>query len=98
MSELISIQKAIEKINERARGTFTLDLGYEYYLGALHDVADDLRQIPTIDAVPVVHGEWKEAPTAWRCSVCECDAPHTYPHCPFCGAKMDGGKEDEITP
>ena len=55
MSDLISRQDAIEKINERARETFTLASGYEYYLGALHDVADDLRQMPTIDAVPVVH-------------------------------------------
>lgn len=54
MSDYISIQKAIEKINERARETFTLCLGYKYYLGALHDVADDLRKMPTIDAVPVV--------------------------------------------
>lgn len=54
MSDYISIQEAIEKINERARETFTLASGYEYYLGALHDVADDLRQMPTVDAVPVV--------------------------------------------
>lgn len=54
MSDYISVQEAIEKINERARETFTLASGYEYYLGALHDVADDLRQMPTIDAVPVV--------------------------------------------
>lgn len=54
MNEYISVQEAIEKINERTRETFTLASGYEYYLGALHDVADDLRQMPTIDAVPVV--------------------------------------------
>ena len=52
MSEYINVQKAIDKINERARETFTFGLGYEYYLGALHDVADDLRQMPTVDAVP----------------------------------------------
>ena len=54
MNDYISVQEAIEKINERARETFTLALGYEHYLGALHDVADDLRQIPIVDAVPVV--------------------------------------------
>lgn len=54
MSDLISRQDVIEKINERARETVTLALGYEYYLGALHDVADDLRQMPVIDAKPIV--------------------------------------------
>lgn len=50
----ISRQDVIEKINERARETFSLAPGYEHYLSALHDVANDLEQIPTIDAVPVV--------------------------------------------
>lgn len=54
MSDLISRQDVIEKINERARETFSLAPGYEHYLGALHDVADDLRQMPSADAVPVV--------------------------------------------
>ena len=53
-NDYISVQEAIEKINERARKTFTLALGYENYLGALHDVADDLRQIQTVDAEPIV--------------------------------------------
>lgn len=59
-NDYISVQEAIEKINERARETFILALGYEFYLGALHDVADDLRQIPTVDAEPIV-----------RCKDCE---------------------------
>ena len=33
-------------------------------------------------------GEWVESPTAWKCSMCECESPHTYPHCPFCGSLM----------
>lgn len=41
----------------------------------------------------VKHGRWEEAPTAWRCSVCSCEAPHTYPHCPYCMAKMDEVEE-----
>ena len=34
------------------------------------------------------HGEWVEAPTAWKCSVCEAESPHTYPICPYCGSIM----------
>lgn len=54
MSDYISIQEALEKINDLAREAFRLDDGYGYYFGALHDVADVLRKMPTIDAVPVV--------------------------------------------
>lgn len=82
MSDLISRQDVIEKINERARETFSLAPGYEHYLGALHDVANDLEQIPTVDAVPVVRCKdckhkggfgcpwWKgeDIPTDWYCA------------------------------
>ena len=65
----------------------------------------DLIYEPTIDAVPVVHGEWVEwyppkhmimtgEELLYRCSVC--DAKYSdvegYRHCPHCGAKMDGGQ------
>lgn len=103
MNEYISVQEAIEKINERARETFTLAPGYEYYLGALHDVADDLRQMPTIDAVPVKHGKWVEhgEPNSsgeyekWfdKCSVCGEVGLCEYRYCPNCGAQMDGEKD-----
>lgn len=63
-----------------------------------------INELPTIDAVPVVHGEWKETPytdydDTWECSVC--GEPWTLiegtpqdnlmNYCPKCGAKMDGG-------
>lgn len=111
MDDLISRQEAIEKINERARETFTIASGYEYYLGALHDVAYDLRQMPTIDAVPVKHGEWiRKSPTAWMwtCSCCKKDDAYAYSagesfepdvlqdlFCPNCGASMDGERKEE---
>ena len=54
MSDYISVQEAVEKVNKRAREMFSLLPGFEYYLGALHDVAFDLKNMPTVDAVPVV--------------------------------------------
>ena len=61
---------------------------------------------PTVDAVEVVHGRWimgvDEGDYEYgTCSVCGyneynafcCLLPHNY--CPNCGAKMDGGNEDE---
>lgn len=63
-----------------------------------------LDAMPTVDAVPVVHGEWVEK---WRfkpngnpyhkvgdmeCSVCHSDMLGRYysRYCPHCGAKMEG--------
>lgn len=87
MSDLISRQSAIEKINERARETFTLASGYEYYLGALHDVADDLRQMPTIDAVPIV-----------RCQDCKHRPMKRNPNGDDYGFNLYSPTVDEICP
>lgn len=61
-------------------------------------VVDDSCKLPTVDAVPVVHGHWKEDPSGygfWICSACgfvsEASAANMlYKFCPVCGAKMDG--------
>ena len=64
-----------------------------------------LEDMPTADVVEVKHGEWKHSDKArhWtgkdECSVC---TYHTYDrddlshlnYCPYCGAKMDRGKEE----
>lgn len=57
---------------------------------------------PKVDAVEVVHGRWIEhshLEVGGECSVCgwqfqwfENDEAH---YCPHCGAKMDGGNNDE---
>ena len=73
--------------------------GYSDFVFAGH-----IHQAPTIDAVPVVHGEWIEVNDAiitGTCSVCGWQAffaetdVNGMPYCPNCGAKMDGGKDDE---
>lgn len=53
-----------------------------------------IKQEPTVDAMPVVHGHWivGEMQPHMTCSVCEhwfsLYQPTNY--CPNCGAKMDG--------
>ena len=47
MRDLIDRQAAIDAMNKRARDTFTLASGYKYYLGALHDIADDIKKLPS---------------------------------------------------
>ena len=67
----------------------------------------DIDHAPTVDAVPVRHGKWKEktyemdvygqkvTTITYYCTVC--GAEHSYGrenYCPNCGAKMDGGEND----
>lgn len=62
-------------------------------------IRDAFMALPTVDAVPVVHGRWKEDSSGygfWICSACgfvsEASAANMlYKFCPHCGAKMDGG-------
>lgn len=65
------------------------------------DVFRTLREVPT---APVVHGAWslesdEEMPDFMFklviCSACGEKANHTYNYCPNCGAKMDGGRNNE---
>ena len=65
----------------------------------------DIDNMPTVDAVPVVHGRWirphwKNNNYCCDCSECGGEAMHrdyqwdkngVYPICPNCGAMMDGG-------
>lgn len=74
------------------------------YASCLPDVRDLLDEQPTIEAVPVVHGEWLKVQewvtkAKFRCSVCGREImsatkvnPYKYPYC-HCGAKMEGGAE-----
>lgn len=60
---------------------------------------------PAADVVPVVHGRWeRDADGDWYCTncdevvaICESGRERTYrkPYCPNCGAKMDGGVDNE---
>ena len=70
------------------------------------EVLDSIREAPTVDAVEVVHGRWKEmhyeggildGTNFDRCSVCGYERVFNDPalktvfkYCPNCGAKMDG--------
>ena len=61
----------------------------------------DVNLIPSADVVPVRHGKWDayDRYSQWimhyKCSECNAVADDSYKYCPYCGAKMDGGTEDE---
>ena len=60
-----------------------------------------LYDYPAADVAPVKHGEWIQT-NVFECSECEYSfEPEGYlpffNYCPNCGAKMDGGEENENT-
>lgn len=69
-----------------------------------HTPAQAIARIGKLE--PVRHGRWiqsKTVPTYHHCSLCKvphkmqmsCNVYVLLKYCPFCGAKMDGGKDDE---
>lgn len=68
----------------------------------------DVINAHTIDAAPVVHARWVHRCRyiateiwEWRCSACGEIPPgpnqiaYELRYCPWCGAKMDGGNEND---
>lgn len=82
---------------------------YEHFTGChssseitlLDMILDDIEEQPTIEAAPVVHGEWVKVEewatkAKYRCSICGREILSStkvniekYPYC-HCGAKMKG--------
>ena len=97
MDDLISRKALLEKAWEA-----DTQCGYVQVV----DVGD-IEDAPVVDAAPVVHGRWGEyesfpltpSMNGCPCSVCK---THFSPssiilmkYCPNCGAKMNGGNDDE---
>lgn len=106
MAEYIERETAIAYIREQSEECQKAfeELGGEsgIYADAYNDLAEDFYRIPTADVAPVVHGKWIEKTflmgTSNFCSLCGCHygMPHEkYNFCPNCGARMDGGAENE---
>lgn len=63
-------------------------------------IAEAISLIPSADVAPVRHGRWRAYSDCGvtRCSVCDWSIEECvdYKYCPNCGAKMDGGDNDEV--
>lgn len=72
----------------------------KHFINGIESVMEYAELLPTVDAVPVVHGRWNNMDgykTRKVCSECGWDVPEYgkfYSYCPNCGAKMDGGADD----
>ena len=97
---LIYLQDAVKLL----RGKCVAKYPNSFLMGLLAS-ATEIAQMPTVDAVEVVHGRWVTEPweVVKRCSVCgklpnaipgSRNEPCYSPYCPNCGAKMDGERKD----
>ena len=104
MSDLISRKDAIDIINERGNAEGA------QIKAVFCNAAHLLELIPAVEAEPVRHGTWEMRrkmlegdhamllgtyPTCSQCGHVESAVDKTTPYCPYCGAKMDGGAENE---
>lgn len=79
------------------------DVNVESYERGWNDAIDAIVECtPTVDVEPVKHGRWYDEPnylgtcmTMFFCSRCGSASFREDPYCWHCGAKMDGGKDDD---
>lgn len=93
----------VRLIDANALSKILRDLPFGYAKSFAGQVAiEKIKNAPTIDAAPVVHGRWESCYEDWRhqlegnkCSVCGFEYyGNLFNYCPNCGAKMDGGATD----
>ena len=98
MSEYINRAALIERIEYYIN--HTPKSSGEHY--AYSVVFKEVLNRPAADVAPVVHGRWEptEAPFMSECEDCSACGyrtvwGHRFNYCPNCGAKMDGGADNE---
>ena len=126
MDSMCAVTSSFVRVGEESRAMRLIDIdefefidySWNEVLDRFSDTFDDgvmwlaekIDQAPTIDAVPVVHGEWILDErhlinnAVWqyaKCSVCADSrfsydsAKKNFNYCPNCGAKMDGKERND---
>ena len=93
------VQKIIDHIRGKYVDTYNRRTKVnQLFWDTIRYIEKKVRSIPTVEAVPVVHGEWikiNNRPKTYirRCSVCgrdsyTCFSEKDYDYCPWCRADM----------
>ena len=99
MARLIDADALVEHCKELASIDWNSNVAPQSWASAYESFAFEVEGAPTIEAEPVKHGEWVSLEAdigLFACSNCghkilraECN------YCPKCGAKMDGGNNEQ---
>ncbi len=95
-----------EYITKKAAINAVENAPIELFQSEWEEIEEAINTAPAADAVPVVHGRWEcDLPTIntygkLRCSICnwwtlDPSVDCSYNYCPVCGAKMDGGTDND---
>ena len=94
---MAELYKSVTELMKTARGNKAL----QGNLGDITDFQQIIDDTPTADVVEVKHGKWirptkiadmmHDIPHCSLCGEVPCDEGK---YCPYCGAKMDGGKAE----
>lgn len=104
MSDLIDRVELFKRMNKRL-DILRKECGpYDHFTAGYDEAIDHVMEFPAVEAEPVRHGRWVYGDDVdIQCSECGKDAMSDWmkytqiysPYCPSCGAKMDGGAEDD---
>lgn len=106
MDECIKREAAIKRIQEIYCVGCNSYHGVRCRACGTGDAIDIIEDFPAVDVAPVVHGRWEYIPQTFntlsqlRCPFCrwwslDPSIDGAYNYCPNCGAKMDGGADNE---
>lgn len=93
-----ALKGAFQDIDAGRRDGWTTSLSPEEAADYLAEYLDD---IPAADVQEVRHGKWEEIRDAygqlegWMCKECGREMKAKVNYCPKCGAKMDGGNDND---
>ena len=82
-----------------AGGVYGRSMKYPEGMFDCEDVISSVENAPAADVAPVRHGNWIEDGDCQICSECgeeHCWDEYRAAYCDSCGAKMDGGADDEM--
>lgn len=106
MTEYIEREALEVALNHRLSFLMAENSEYDHYTSGYEEAVDTVENFPsTADVAPVVHGRFvHDGPRLadyvdwWHCSNCGRQAAGVetrFAYCPNCGARMDGGDNDD---
>lgn len=97
MDDLISRKALLEELDKWINPCVNCESEFP---SGIATAISEVEAAPAVDAEPVVHGRWEEIRNpygeleGWLCK-CGREVTSYDNYCPSCGAKMDGGNDDE---